>query len=213
MFEIALGNVPEWLAGSALLVAFVQLGREQQDRRRGQVVRVGAWCDRPTQVQEGPPLFNARIHVRNASDLPVVVTEVEVTWRAYWYVPVLGVDGDRYAQKRSAGSERWWLHVGVVAPQDRWEDMLRYPPPPEMLPVIIGDQATIPPDAEDPFVLVNVTGFVAFDNAGRRWRVRPQVPGGARRVYELPAWARPITRRLRRRQVRIMPPVDRGPAD
>ena len=46
-----------------------------------------AWARRlqahPTQVQEGPPLFNARIHVRNPSDLPVVVTELEVTWRAY----------------------------------------------------------------------------------------------------------------------------------
>jgi hypothetical protein len=95
-----------WLAGSALPVAFVQLGREGQDRLRGQVARVGVWCGRPDSGAGGSAVFNVRIHVRNASDLPVVVTEAQVTWRLYWYIPVLGADGDRYLQKRPVSREQ-----------------------------------------------------------------------------------------------------------
>jgi hypothetical protein len=70
----AIGTV---LAGMALPLAFIQIGALRRDRLRAQISKVGVWIDMAWTKSETPEL-QARLHVRNASELPVEIKRVEI---------------------------------------------------------------------------------------------------------------------------------------
>jgi hypothetical protein len=70
----AIGTV---LAGLALPLAFIQIGALRQDRLRAQISKVGVWIDMKWTKSETPKL-QARLHVHNASELPVDIKRVEL---------------------------------------------------------------------------------------------------------------------------------------
>ena len=73
----AIGSV---LGGLAIVLAFVQLGAQRQDRLRAQISKVGIWVGEwepaPTRANEQP--WTIPVHVRNSSELPVMVLEVSL---------------------------------------------------------------------------------------------------------------------------------------
>jgi hypothetical protein len=170
VFHPDLGDVPTWLAGIALPLAFLQFLREGQDRRRGQVMQVGAWCEKPVMEQASPLSFAVSLCVRNGSALPVTIPDIEFEWRLRWFEPVQAVDGQIYSQKTLGVPEIVPVgHVGVVAPGSDWRESFDFRP-------------AVPPQATDVNMTAVIRRFVILDNAGRQWTVRPQRAGVARQL-------------------------------
>jgi hypothetical protein len=76
----AITAVGALLGGLALPLAFIQLGALRQDRLRAQISKVGIWVGEwepaPTRANEQP--WKIPVHVRNSSELPVMVLEVRL---------------------------------------------------------------------------------------------------------------------------------------
>jgi hypothetical protein len=121
----AIGTV---LAGLALPLAFIQLGALFQDRRRGQVSKVGAWTGEPVQTEEmdeEPGLWMVPVLVRNGSELPVRVDALDLDIWSWGYRRVLAApegttEVDYYIEKRSDAREPVGVVPGTIAPGETW---------------------------------------------------------------------------------------------
>jgi hypothetical protein len=73
----AIGSV---LSGLAILLAFLQLGAQRQDRLRQQVGKIGVWEGDTVKAHETPEgrHWTIPVFIRNSSELPVLVNKAAV---------------------------------------------------------------------------------------------------------------------------------------
>jgi hypothetical protein len=117
------GSVPAWLGAGSLLLAFRIFWRDRSNAERAQVDLVGAWGT--TEYERRSPDASERVEhvkvhlfIRNASELPVEVTQLACDLETTWLVP----DGE-FAYRSVAGVQphRSFSDPIVVAPQDTWD--------------------------------------------------------------------------------------------
>jgi hypothetical protein len=106
------------LAGLAPQLAFIQLGALRQDRLRGQVSKVGAWVDTVEQQNEETGSWTIPVLIRNGSELPVKVDNLDLTIRAWGHNRVLAApeitEGSGTTQIRS-----WARATGGISRRER----------------------------------------------------------------------------------------------
>ncbi len=174
------------LGGLAIVLAFVQLGAQREDRLRGQVSKAGIWTR-----TDGEPLTQApeaeewkiTAFVRNASELPVQVDIVRLVVQQRGYqdlsehemaagVPVIN-------PQSGAAMSVYWV-PGAIAPGDTWHGERTYPPK-ERGPAYITFDHPLPPN-------VSIQAVEIADAAGHRWDVRPRQGGRPRRIHPKRKW-------------------------
>jgi hypothetical protein len=162
MFHLQLGTVPDWVAGLALPLAVLAIVRDHEDRRRGQVAQVGAWCDEVTYNKDHGE-FRTILHIRNGSHFPVAVYIIA------YQISVLGpppTPGSSQGQDnaREVSSSSAWV-VGTIAPGEDWTRETGYSLEQLGLSATTVERGY---SAE-----ATITQLVVTDNAGRTWNVRP----------------------------------------
>jgi hypothetical protein len=187
-YDLDWGSIPQWLAvpGSlSVVLAFLVFRRDRENADRAQVDRVSAWAtadhegDWPNvserRVEEG----TLRCHLRNSSEVPVLI--VQVAWRVdtRWMV----ADD---AQSTPGQADVWSVEPGTESVR-MFGDPQRVPPGETQewsQPVNVAHTAPRGATALDPIrgIAVHVDWLLIVDNAGRRWEVRPETGGRAKRV-------------------------------
>jgi hypothetical protein len=199
-----MGNVPSWISAGSLLLAFRIFLRDRSRSDRAQVDTVGIWGEiKREAILPGEPRndwIEFKLCIRNASDLPVEIHQVEFTFTTKWLVPLpepsfeIGKEiPGRSDIRRFAG------HIGI-APQFTWKS-----------PWETVDLAHTAPASDATISLFSsgVKCVIAYalvvDNAGRRWEARQRQGKTAKRIhwYSLSNphypedWQNSIGRRLR----------------
>jgi hypothetical protein len=172
------GSVPGWAGALSLLLAFRIFLRDRSNAERAQVDLIGAWGTTQYEIKwPNDPgrveTATARLFIRNASVLPVeverLICKVETTW-------VVRISENRYDPVDGVKSQELFIEGIVVAPDRTWES------PDDRFNL----KAMAPESAVQlsPFQGVRcvVTTLWLIDNAGRRWELRPNKRGRARRV-------------------------------
>lgn len=177
------GSVPAWLGAGSLILAFVVFARDRGNAERTQVDLVGAWTtvvwamSEPHQtprVEEGM----VTAHLRNASQLPVRVRQLAYRIETSWWVP------DPTAQGPSDPNS--WTATPGTESQMFFIDNVRLPPQETLRPECQVNVAHMAPDVASHLVftdgiLAHIEWILIVDNAGRRWVVRPERGGRAKR--------------------------------
>jgi hypothetical protein len=174
----------------ALVIGLVILFRDHKNAERAQVDLVGAWAETwyERRLPGEPRVEQAKIYVllRNASELPVEVKDLEYRIRTRWLVPTddgawESVDGEP-AGPYHLHNIQLRSHAGV--PNDFWNN--------DSTPAEVNLAHTAPERAEQldliQGVRCEINSVVVVDNAGREWETRPS--GGGR--------AKPLDTRLSR---------------
>jgi hypothetical protein len=183
-----LGTVPSWLAVGSLILAYVVFRRDRRNVERSQVALVSAWGEGDYEIKlpgeadvKQATIF---MHVRNASELPVIVKQLAYEVRTRWLVE------DREQQSM----------LRVYKPVDAPEPVRAFPHDLQLGPAETKDLSPfevnvehLAPDGSRQLDIVGgVTVKVAWlliRTGGRRWVVKPDVRGG--RAKRARWWWRP----------------------
>lgn len=218
------GTVPAWFGGLSLLLAFVLFFRDRRRDDREQIDKVAIWL---TTAYE-PQFFGAdgkidrieeveyTLHTKNANDVPIDVHAVAFDIRTWWTVP-------QEHPRHDDGTPVAYLYEPGTVPNRHFTGRFLLPPdgslPEQAQKTHIGHHAPesatqlAPADG----VRANVRWFLAIDNAGRRWEVRPGIGKRARRIrwysrrraYYPSGWQHPIFHPLAVQYYRIRERVRR----
>jgi hypothetical protein len=181
------GNVPSWLGAGSLLLAFVIFFRDRRNSDRAQVDRVGVWFTETYekrfpgigQNQDRVEEATIRVHVRNASDLPVNVAQLAFEVRTNWMVPTEPQNPvPVHVETAGNGSVKLFLNDFRVPPGETLD-----------MPSPVNVDHLAPEAAVQlaPFHGVNAAAswLLVTDNVGRRWIVRPREGRAKRRRWYL----------------------------
>jgi hypothetical protein len=153
MFHWQFGSVPEWFGGASLLLAFWIFAKDRQNQARAQVNRVAVWYDNPSLTQGTEPTFTVEIIARNASVLPVMISQVEYSISIWWPGPPKGGAVNMMRGQRITG----YCHPGTLPPGGAdWHETVKKEVNLEH------DQSAVTFDID----LVSIR-----DNSGRTWDV------------------------------------------
>jgi hypothetical protein len=174
------GSVPGWLGALSLILAFVIFRRDRQNADRSQVDLVGAWGeatygrrapDTKTPIQD--LTATVHMHMRNASDLPVIVKQLAYEVHTRW-----AVKESDYSWKIVDAAEpiRAFVYDIQLAP-DETKDLT----PSEH------NVAHLTPTGANQLDMINgvtvrAAWLLVIDTAGRRWVVEPHKSGRAKKV-------------------------------
>jgi hypothetical protein len=182
--DVDLGTAPGWLGAGSLILAFVIFLRDRRNGERSQVDLVGAWGEArylrvsPDKADIVDPV-TIQMHLRNASELPVIVKLLAYEVHTRWAV---------------RESEYSWEVIDAAEPSRAFVPDVQLAPgetkdiPPHRLDVT--DHA---PKGSNQLDIVNgvtvrVAWLLLIDNAGRRWVVKPHK---GRRARQARRWWRP----------------------
>lgn len=167
------------LSGLAIIIAFIQLGNQREDRLRAQISKIGVWAQADDlRTAPGKPKWQITMFIKNASELPVEVRIGELAIDTLGYKDVLAGSGNQppqlYAEKRSGPVKAAYFFPGTIAPGLTWH----------------GDQKYTPDGDFDTIVLprISIIQLAIADAAGREWDVRPYRGRPPRRVRWRRAW-------------------------
>jgi hypothetical protein len=170
-----------WAAGSLLLAGIIFL-RDRRNAERTRVELIGAWGEGEYEIKPpGGDVVQATIytHLRNASELPVVVKQLAYDVHTRWYVE----DHEQpsklpqvYKPVDATEPHRAFVHDVKLAPGET-RDLTPYevnlehlaPEGSRQLDMVGG-------------VKVEVAWLLVIDTAGRRWVIEPPHGGRAKRV-------------------------------
>jgi len=183
--DVDWGNVPGWLGAFSLLLAFAVFLRDRGNTDRSQVDCVGAWAVAAYEVRspwDQLRTFEGKVtgYLRNASQLPVRVAQVAWRIESSWSV-------EDKAQSRYPHGVGVWAIVNGPHPGKSFHNDVRVPPQDTIkLPFGINVGHLAPEGASQLAAInglaVHVEWMLLVDNAGRRWEVRPEKSGRAKRV-------------------------------
>jgi hypothetical protein len=181
--KLQYGTVPAWFGGASLLLAFMLFLRDRRRDDRAQIDKVAVWMvptwdptlalRDPQRVVEPTEEIHYRIFAKNSNDVPIEIAHAAFTIETKWLVPT----GD-LASRVIDGTEKSRLFQDgyLLAPGEQREQ------PAQLF--YVGHQA--PAGAKGLTVGGGVKcwvqWFLATDNAGRRWEVRPGQGKRARRL-------------------------------
>jgi hypothetical protein len=178
------GTVPAWFGGASLLLAFFLFMRDRRRDDRALIDKIAIWPT-VTYDQTSTALVSAakrndgtriKLTAKNASDLPVEVHAAVFEVTSQWMVPASPAGGGWSTRPGTEPAQLSLLAPVLLAPGDD---------------KIISDygmnlahQAPGRAVQLDPLcgVTARVRWFLAIDNAGRRWEVRPGQGRRARRI-------------------------------
>jgi hypothetical protein len=178
----AIGTV---LAGLALPLAFIQLDAQRRERLRAQVSKVGGWTqiygvfedgERPVRrllvTVPAPEYWRVNLYLRNSSELPVVISRVELHVRDWGYdLAPTDAGPDRYASKRFGDTRTISMLVGAtIGPESTQDDSKDW---------YYADGSFERP--QPPMVSINL--IVVTDAAGHLWEMRPSKGRPPRQVH------------------------------
>jgi hypothetical protein len=170
------------LGGLAIVLAFVQLGAQRQDRLRAQVSRIGVWALKPEKVPTDDPdqsEWAISLCIRNSSELPVRVFTADLTVQSFGHQRALAEDGrtplDAYAINVTRESQPIHFYPGTIAPEDTWRDEQRY-------------RRDASFDMTDVVIRLRRLYVVVVDAAGRRWEMFPDSGSPPRLYRRRPLW-------------------------
>ncbi len=204
--QVQWGTVPAWFGGLSLVLAFVLFIRDRRRDDRALIDKVAIWPT-VTYDQTSTALVDAatrndgtqiELNAKNTSDRPVDIHAALVEVTSQWMVPASPAGG---AWSTSPGTEPAQLSLPapvLLAPGDD---------------KVISDygmnlEHQAPEGAVQLHPLRGVTArvrwFLAIDNAGRRWEVRPGQGRRARLIHRYSRrrdfypvdWQHPVIRTL-----------------
>lgn len=212
--KLQYGTVPAWIGGLfgglSLLLAFVLFYRDRRRDDREQIDKVAVWLT--TSYERQAPGMDGKVdrieeieftlHARNANEVPIDVHQVAFDIETQWWVPSddNGLDADRTLSSSTPEpgtkpsrcfQERFLLPPNDSLPEHSQKWHIGHQAPQR-------DAQLYPTDG----VSTTVQYFLAIDNAGRRWEVRPGRGRRARRIrwysrrreYYPRDWQRPALR-------------------
>ena len=167
------------LGGLAIVIAFVQLGNQREDRRRAQISKIGVWTQADdARMAPDQPQWQITLFVQNASELPVEVHMAELAIDTLGYQNVLASVGNEspqlYADKRTGPVKPAYFFPGTIPPGLKWHDKQKYAPD--------GDFNTVLRPR------INIIRLAITDAAGRQWDMRPYRGRPPRRVRWRSEW-------------------------
>ncbi|MGH3479316.1 MAG: hypothetical protein ACRDQD_21080 [Nocardioidaceae bacterium] len=179
----AIGTVGAACLGSlSLVLAILIFRRDRENAEREQVDRVGAWATvtyrrRGPGDDSQPPVEEGEVtaHIRNASELPIRIRHVAYDIDTSWMMPDPQHPGRARTMVPGTEPHRTFQENVVV-------------PPMETVPLpFTVNIAHLAPHGTDELDFLNgirprVRWLLVVDNAGRRWDVRPETGGRAKRV-------------------------------
>lgn len=161
----------------ALMIGLWILFRDHRNAERAQVDLVGAWIE-PRYERRAPSLprveeTSIQVYVRNGSELPVQVEQLEYVIRTRWLVPT---DDGAWEPVDGTPAGPSSLRDFQVRPQQTWDN--------NGTPAEVNLAHTAPERAVQLDLLQGVrceiNSVVVVDNAGRRWETRPSGGGRAK---------------------------------
>ncbi|MET9246760.1 hypothetical protein [Nonomuraea sp. NPDC003709] len=165
------GSVPAWLGAGSLLLAFRIFLRDRANADRGQVDKVGAWCELthspPTDDQQHDSTVKIKLFLRNGNELPVQVVRTAVMVRT----PCLGSASPNLGYDR-VRTVRWGLVS--VAPLVTWESEA------VSIPISEEERSALRERPDESACWIRWT--LVIDNAGRVWETRHIKGKQARRL-------------------------------
>lgn len=113
------------LGGLAIVIAFIQLGNQREDRLRAQVSRIGVWTQADDmRMASDQPRWQITLFIQNASELPVEVhvAELAIDTLGYKNIPasVSGEPPQLYAHKRTGPVRPAYFFPGTIPPGHKW---------------------------------------------------------------------------------------------
>jgi len=178
------GTVPAWAGAASLLLAYRIFQRDRLARERAQVDLVGFWLtvehERRSPADPRVEAGTFTRYVRNGSALPIQIMYMAFEIHTRWMVRDLAQWRDELPiWTPTPGTDVVRMYGGKVrvAPEDTWSDSS----PQE---VNVGHLA---PEHADQLDFIEGLSYrirwvLLIDNAGRRWEVRPEMGGPARRI-------------------------------
>jgi hypothetical protein len=162
------------LSGLAIVIAFIQLGNQREDRLRAQVSKIGIWTDADdARIDPDDPGWEITLFIRNASELPVEVHGVELAVVTVGY-PKPGSQAKRPWLTEIAGpASSVYYEPGTIPPGHKWHGMENCPQKGDFGEVLRPRTSII--------------RLAVTDAAGLHWDVRPYRGRPARRVRR-PGW-------------------------
>ncbi len=152
------------LGGLAIVIAFIQLGNQREDRLRAQVSKIGVWTQADDmRMAPDQPEWQITLFIQNASELPVEVHVAELAIDTLGYQNVLARVGGEppqlYASKRTGPVKPAYFFPGTVPPGRKWHGEQKYAPD--------GDFSTVQRPR------IGIIQLAITDAAGRQWDMRP----------------------------------------
>lgn len=197
--SVAWGDLSAWisslLSAASVLLALIIFFRDRAQGDRAQVDLVGVWGTTALCQEEFDELKESqawhdgilrsivvKLHIRNASNLPVRIARLSYAIKTKWNVPVL--DGPTDEDGRALS----WEVVQAPQPRLMFVDNFTVPPLETITtPEVKLDVSDLVPDGATGLGLVDhsevvVTWILVNDNSGRRWEIRPTSGKSARRI-------------------------------
>lgn len=159
------------LGGLAIVIAFIQLGRQREDQLRAQVSKIGVWAEKVA-LQTDRPEWQITLFIQNASELPVEV-----------HVAQLAIDTVGYKDlrpKRIGFVKSVRFYPGTIPPGSKWQDEQKYAPDKWPAPDVDSSSVTR--------TRIGIQRLAITDAAGRKWEVRPYRGRPPRRVRWRRGW-------------------------
>ncbi len=184
------GSVPAWASALSLFLAFVIFRRDRRERITKQVDQVGIWCAKLNYKPDDDPgdnkgPFDIVINIKNASDLPIVVDEVE------YNVELGPADGFEWTFARTFN-----LRDAKVGLSRRIRDGVIGPGESHSSPATLTRRNSgalydelSKRSRQWKFSRLIVTSALVRDSRGRIWQIYPAGPRRPRRIKE---WRRVI---------------------
>lgn len=174
LHDVDWGSVPSWLGGISIILAFAVFRRDRTKIDRQQIEQLGVWIE-PKHSTDPPLPDRARINIciRNASNLPLYVDTIEISYKTRWRIPVKDrTDVWASALGGDKGHSPYCENHGLVKPGETTET-------PADLWLL--DRAPEGATALD-WLTVVINRIDASDNAGRKWSIRPRSRNAIRRI-------------------------------
>lgn len=165
------------LGGLAIVIAFIQLGNQREDRLRAQISKIGIWTEATDpRVASGQPELRVTLFIHNASKLPVEVHMAELAIDTLGYKnipPSAGGEPPQVYIERTGPVRPADFFPGTIPPGHKWHDGQSYAP-------------------DDDFTVrrlrIRIMRLAVTDAAGLRWDVRPYRGRPPRRVRGRGRW-------------------------
>lgn len=178
------GTVPAWFGGLSLVLALILFFRDRRRDEREQIDKTAVWMTadwdptlalrEPNRTVEPTEEISYQIFAKNSNDVPVEIGHAAFVVQTGWWVR-----DNELSSILTHGTESSRLFQGtyLLAPGEQREQPAQK--------FYVGHHAPLganglamPPDG----VTCRVAWFLATDNAGRRWEVRPGQGKRARRL-------------------------------